>query len=390
MLNDKDHAEKHLRAMHRELALLEKRRRHRPVHELTPPIQRGWKRSYVMTPAARLRPDAVLLAAILDCLNTVQYFWRSNFQSTRRQRSRRRGSASVEQEMMAIHWSAWERGPIPPGWRKYFRREFLPLKYLCEWPHQGQRRSPWFNRRDNQHNWGYAFRHPWWFELKVEKHWLTHYAEVEPEVARRIAEIERWMDFHSGHARFHRLKGRSDPWAHFERSPHRRCKRQIERGMRAHLGFLGDGAGGGPPHPKKTQRRGGGGGGLGLFGAASFPTERHQHFCGSEAGDTSPPTTDTRLGSLDRIPARRARVVGPDDARESRLRDGSCGAFLYGPSSPAASSRRRPTVRVQANGPGRLQPAFSAKTPRARSPRRPGEFWFVAVHVRGSEIGVTS
>ena len=240
MLNDKDHAEKHLRSLHRELARLEQRRRHPPVHELIPPIQRGWKRSYVMTPATRLRPDALLLAAILDCLNTVQYFWRSNFQPTRRQRSRRRGSASVEQELMAIHWSAWERGPVPPGWRKYFRREFLPLKFLCEWPRLGRRQSPWSNRRDNQHDWGYAFRHPSWFELKVEKHWLTHYTEIEPGVAGRIAEIERWMDFHSGQARFQRLKGRSRWWLRHDEAAHRRCERQIEREMRAHLGLLGD------------------------------------------------------------------------------------------------------------------------------------------------------
>ena len=169
MLNHKDHLEKHLRAMHRELALLETRRRHPPVHELQPPIQRGWKRHFVLTSAARLRPDAETLTAILDALNTVQYFWRPDFRHTRRQSRRRRCPVAIEQELMAIHWRDWEKDPVPPTWRKYFHREFLPVERLRSWPRWTGTSyyHPWFVGASRHFDWGYAFRFGSWLELKA-------------------------------------------------------------------------------------------------------------------------------------------------------------------------------------------------------------------------------
>ena len=182
MLNDKDHAEKHLRALHRELKRLETRRRHPPVHELIPPIQRGWKRHFVLTRAALQRPDAATLVAILDHLNTVQYFRRPDFHPARRKPNRQRNLIFIEQELMAISWHEWERAPVPPAWQKYFRREFLPTERLlpCWYGRKKtEQRYPRFVHKDHRrYDWGYVFRFTSWFELKVEKDWLTHCTEI--------------------------------------------------------------------------------------------------------------------------------------------------------------------------------------------------------------------
>ena len=227
MLNDQSHAEKHLRALHRELKRLRARQRHPPIHELNPPIQRGWKRHFVLTSSALLRPDAALLASILGHLNTVRYFWRPDFCRTRSQRRLRRGLVFIEQELMAISWCEWKEAPVPPAWQKYFRLEFLPNESLLPYwrgRKKTEQQSPWFAQTGRHYGWGYAFRFTSWFELKVEKHWLTHYTEIEPGVAGRIAEIERWMSFHRGQERFARLTGHSRWWQRHDAAAHRRCE----------------------------------------------------------------------------------------------------------------------------------------------------------------------
>ena len=365
MLNDKDQAEKHLRAMHRELQSLEMRRRHPPVHELIQPIQRGWKRHFILTHAASLRPDATTLAAILDHLNTVQYFWRSDFRPTRRRPNRQRHLVFIEQELMAISWHDWERSPVSPTWRKYFRREFLPAERLLPYWYgrkKTEQRYPWFVHKDRRrYEWGYVFRFTSWFELKVEKHWLTHYTEIEPGVAGRIAEIERWMDFHRGHRRFQRLKGKSQWWLHYQQPAWRRTERRTWRETRAHLGFLGNAA---ADHIPSIQPVLGGTAGR-MFSAALFSAGLTQLFAVVRLELLRPPNTRHETGQSHRIPARRARVVDPDRERTSRFR-AVCARHLR---TDRVLRRRAAAVVRQSEfkrtGRRLLRPAFSAKNPGA-------------------------
>ena len=262
MLNDQDHAEKHLRAMHRELKRLRARQRHPPVHELNPPIQRGWKRQYVLSHAARHQADALLLATILERLNTVRYFWHRSFRRGRRRRQR--NMISIEQTLRVFSFEQWHQEPIPAEWRRYFRPEIVPRTLLDRaWRHRQS--GPWNHlvlaKPYRGHVWAYVFRRPEWFTLRVEKHWLTHYSEIEPQVIERIAEIERWMLSHHGHERIYHLEGGS--W-HAWDGPDKRQKcraREATREMRAHLGFLGDVAADHIP-PNQNRRGGTAGGGF--------------------------------------------------------------------------------------------------------------------------------
>ncbi len=345
--------------MHRELKRLRARQRHPPVHELNPPIQRGWKRQYVLNHAARHQADALLLATILERLNTVRYFWHRCFRRGRRRRQR--NMISIEQTLRVFSFEQWHWEPIPAEWRRCFRPEIVPRTLLDRaWRHRqsGPWNHPVLAKCRRGHVWAYVFRRPELFTLRVEKHWLTHYSEIEPEVIERIAEIERWMQRHHGHERVYRLKGGS--W-HAWDGPDKRQKcraREATREMRAYLGFLGDAAADHIPSIQTVL----GGTADGMWSAVVASAGDLFSFRGSEAGATSPPNTRHETRQSHRIPALRVRVVGLDTAWTNRLRIGS----PRGTSVRTGCHRGVPPVSSDSPGSNEragclLRPAFSAK-----------------------------
>ncbi len=235
--------------------------------------------------------------------------------------------------------------------------------------------------------WAYVFRFPFLFELRVEKHWLTHCTEIEPGVAGRIAEIEHWMDHHCGHVRFDRLKGHSQHrWR--GRDERQRCAaEQARREMRACLGVSGNAT---AEHIPSTQPCGGHGGWdvFSRFVSGEAVANRETFFCGSEAGDTSPPTIRQEDGILTGY-----RHFGQGSqalaSRGGSSRVDPRGASPRRPDAPAAIRRRRLPVRSSSKRAGSTPAGFlRKKTTRVRSHGVPANFSYSKF--RGSEIGVTS
>lgn len=80
MINQQAAFDKQLLAWDRERRRLQKRLNNPPVRVLAEPIQQGWKRHFVLVGEAKGRPDAAILSAILQEINTVVYHWRRDFQ----------------------------------------------------------------------------------------------------------------------------------------------------------------------------------------------------------------------------------------------------------------------------------------------------------------------
>lgn len=182
----------------REIALEAKDLRHQiqnpPSVRLPEPIQRGWVRHYVLTKEAQLRPDAQVLGQILEVIGTKEYYWRRNFIKSRRQRP----LIEIKQVLKPIHSYMWRHHPdkYPETWQPYFHLEFL------QWWHGSYRYQQWV----------YVFTEAHLFELKVERHWLTHLKIIDPLLIERHAELEAWMEHHQGWRKYDRLKGRRHWW----------------------------------------------------------------------------------------------------------------------------------------------------------------------------------
>ena len=235
MLNKQATRDKQLLAWDRE----RRRLRTPSVRLLAEPIQKGWKRHFVLTREATVRPDAEVIAAILHEINTTVYHGRKDFQPSRRQLRFSRGMLSSEHTLSALCLHAWDKELFPEQWRGYFRLEPVPRRLILR-----ARRKPEFDDHPRDGRWypregyilGYIFRFPRLFTLVTVRHWLTHVRELEPEVETRRAELEGYIHRNSGNHRLGWLLGTT-----YHRAPgklwyEKALREQDTREMRAELG----------------------------------------------------------------------------------------------------------------------------------------------------------
>ena len=185
MLDEHEKREKKLRAVVREMDRLNLTLRRRVSIKLDRPFQRGWKRFRVLTAEAENRDDREVLRAILRELDEVAYCRHIDFKH-RPKRSKK--LIEIKQGLRVIAIYEWQRKQHPDSWKKYFR-------------YVRNSRWPWASY--------YEFLHPRLFELHIEKHWMTHYWDIDPLVIERHAELENHMQQRQLWPVYARLEGRS-------------------------------------------------------------------------------------------------------------------------------------------------------------------------------------
>jgi len=201
MLNPQDFADRQIRAVIREYRELSRRRY--TVVKLDKPIQRGWRRFYVIAEHATSRRDCPVLKAILRVIGSVVICKNPDF---RQRRERRKKLVEIQQPLRPIFGHIWDRRILPDELLSYFRRE-LRLEWNGHW-------QPYW-----------VFRQPSLFELRIERNWLRYFDEVDPAIETRLSELERWLTARCGRQRYDWLKGRSRHWIVEETTKQRGLKR---------------------------------------------------------------------------------------------------------------------------------------------------------------------
>jgi hypothetical protein len=211
----KQREEKKIREIVLELKSLRHQIQNPPSIRLKEPIQRGWVRHFVLTKEAQLRPDAQILEQLIEVIGTKEYHWRRNFIKGRR----RRPLVEIKQSLRTVHINAWRFYPdkYPEEWKPYFH-----LEYQHFW-----------HGSHHYEQWVYVFTEAHLFELKVERHWLTHLKIIDPQLIEREAELESWMEDHKGWPRYHRLKGKRHWWHNQDR--YRKVEAQAASDLRNFL-----------------------------------------------------------------------------------------------------------------------------------------------------------
>ncbi|XHR26683.1 MAG: hypothetical protein ACFUZC_12065 [Chthoniobacteraceae bacterium] len=187
MLNLHDIADRRLLAVIREQDDLRQRRY--TIVKLDPPIQRGWRRFYVLGERAQKRPDHKTLEAILAVIGPEVIHHSPDF---RRRSGRRRKLIEIDQPLKSIPFCEWSRKNYPDEWLRYFHAE--------------TRRRPKYAIQV------WVFMQPALFELKVERNWQWYYREVDPAIETRLGELDRWLEQHLGWCRYLRLNGKKAQW----------------------------------------------------------------------------------------------------------------------------------------------------------------------------------
>lgn len=213
MLNDRALVDRQIIAAVREHEQLSRKRFQ--IIKLDQPIQRGWRRTYVLAEHAKRRRDHETLEAILKVIGTTVVHPSRNFQF---RRGRKKKLVEIEQSLQPISAHPWPAHPwparLPEGWLIYFRYELLLER-----------------NRHSQPYW--VFRQPSLYELKVERNWLWYFREVDPAIETRLSELDRWLTARQGWRRYHSLKGTSLYWYPSDRD--RLLRRQELREMKEAL-----------------------------------------------------------------------------------------------------------------------------------------------------------
>lgn len=208
MLNKRDLADRQIRAAVREYKSLEKERF--KIIKLDQPIQKGWRRSYVLAEHATTRRDRPILERILKEIGTVVVHHGRDF---KRRLRRSKKVVEIEQPLLAISQQQWEREAYPSEWRTYFHQELRHRK-----------------GRDWQLYW--VFKQPSLFTLKVARNWLWYFREVDPVIETRLSELNRWLGARQAWTRYWWLRGvRHDfrPWSEVETRKERNLRREHKR-----------------------------------------------------------------------------------------------------------------------------------------------------------------
>ena len=174
MLNSHDYADKRVIAAVREYNNLSRRRF--KIIKLDCPVQRGWRRFYVLSESARNRLDRAVIEAILPVIGTVIIHHSRDFRKRRGRRSRK--LVEIEQPLRPVPAHEWQRKSYPNQWKRYFRFELL-----LEW-------KLWHPC--------WVFAEPSFYELRIEPNWLWYFREIDPSVETRLSELDRWLEFHDG------------------------------------------------------------------------------------------------------------------------------------------------------------------------------------------------
>lgn len=183
MLNSRDVSDRRILAAARELISLQQRRY--TIRDLEEPYQRGWRRDYVLSQRSREREDRPVLEAILAVIGSTIVRPDRSFQS---RQGRTRALCEISQPLRPISNNEWNYKGYPALWIRYFRYE-LRL----------QRNNHW------QPYW--IFVHTSLYHLKVSRNMIHQVRDIDPDVERRIGELDRWFETHDAWPRYRWLRG---------------------------------------------------------------------------------------------------------------------------------------------------------------------------------------
>src|SRR5687767_12086071 len=115
------HFEKHLLKLARERKMLRDQQRKLGYEPLVPPVQKGFKRFFVLRDDVARSPRGAFFQEILDKINTVQYSDTREF-SKRKRFNGRKKKVAREQKLKTLWEFEWQKLQFSPNQAFYFER----------------------------------------------------------------------------------------------------------------------------------------------------------------------------------------------------------------------------------------------------------------------------
>jgi len=167
--------DKQLVHLYNELLEVKKQQRNLGLAELHPPVQKGWKRYFVLREDVERSKDAEFFRTMLERINTVTYSHRKDFKY-----KRRRGGKRVDVDRLQFL-----RGFYGYEWTKLKLNEREMSYFRLTWEFVGNSTSTRLK---------YVFTEPWRFVLRVRPNMITHVKIIDPELMRRERELDNYLE----------------------------------------------------------------------------------------------------------------------------------------------------------------------------------------------------
>lgn len=197
LLHKKERKLKEALAMQREHNELHALKRAIKQVELDEPIFKGYKKFFVLREDIALRDDAQLIRDVLRKVNNTIYAPTVAFKYKSKNK-----------------WMEMPHVLKPIFQTLYGFNKEEHLKWLDE--HKQYLTGGWlpcFESGCKEHQLKHFHaKHPWWFEPKIEKHFLTHYTPVDPELESRLAQLNNELYVRNGYAVIQHAHGHKSSW----------------------------------------------------------------------------------------------------------------------------------------------------------------------------------
>lgn len=171
----KEAFDKQLLKKFEELKEVERAQRNLPLAELNPPVQKGWKRFFVLRPDLANNKDAAFFLELLEKINTVTYSHRKDFKHKRRRRGKK---VDVERIQELREFYGYES-----VFRKMSEKELTFFRMETE-----------FIGHSTRTRVKYVFTEPWRFILRVRPNMITHVRTVDITLMSNERKLDNYFE----------------------------------------------------------------------------------------------------------------------------------------------------------------------------------------------------
>lgn len=182
--------DKQLVHLYKELRAVKKAQRELGFAELKPPVQKGWKRFFVLRPDVERSSDAEFFRQLLEKINTVTYSHRKDFKHKRRRHGKKVDVDRI-QLLREFYSYEWPKLKLTEREMSYFRKD---------WEFVGNSTSVRLK---------YVFTEPWRYVLRVRPNMITHVRIIDPQLMSREKELDNYFERNRLYPRLFKL---SEGW----------------------------------------------------------------------------------------------------------------------------------------------------------------------------------
>lgn len=184
---------KRLIALRKEERALYKQKWQLGWEPLVPPVQKGWKRFFVLREDVARSKAAEFYAGILSKINTTEYSHHKDFKKKKRAFGRKK---YVVREQYLVK-------PDEHRFQKLAFTEAEQTQFHIEWTYE---------KRKGRFEKTYVFNEPWRFVLKVRPNVVDKVRKRDPELEAKLHEIDAYFGHNNRRKVLDRLTGGSYRW----------------------------------------------------------------------------------------------------------------------------------------------------------------------------------